>query len=240
VSNSRVTLPEVEVEVKSTSKSTATNQPASAVDVVGVGQVDLTAREERHQPKAKRVAEARRLRSDGLLLREIGVRMGVARTTVHGWLDDPDGSKLRARKDSYRGVCVVCGGQTDGSNGREAAPELCMSCRTWTEDAIVEAIRLWASERGGLPPTEMDWRRADTDHPSATTVCGRFGWNRMLLAAGFGLRCDRRPETQAWIMEQLRSGVDVDSVADAVGVTPQAILRRLHVRGLRLKDVAPA
>lgn len=60
------------------------------------------------------------LRSEGLLMRQIAERMGVAVSTVDSWLNDPDGSRLRARKDSYRGTCEVCGARTDGSAGRRA------------------------------------------------------------------------------------------------------------------------
>jgi hypothetical protein len=78
--------------------------------------------------RAERVREAQRLRAEGLLLREIGQRMGVAKTTVHAWLSDPDRSLEKARKDSYRGICDTCGGPTDGSNGASAAPTRCLQC----------------------------------------------------------------------------------------------------------------
>lgn len=79
--------------------------------------------------RTERVAEAQRLRSDGLRLREIGERMGAATQTVHAWLSDPDGSRLKARKDSYRGSCEDCGAPTDGSNGASNAPRYCRTCQ---------------------------------------------------------------------------------------------------------------
>jgi hypothetical protein len=60
--------------------------------------------------RAQSVAEAWRLRQEGLLLREIGVELGVSAKTVHAWLSDPEGSKARERKRRYRAVCVDCGG----------------------------------------------------------------------------------------------------------------------------------
>jgi transposase len=60
--------------------------------------------------RAQSVAEAGRLRQEGLLLREIGVELGVSAKTVHAWLSDPEGSKARERKRRYRAVCVDCGG----------------------------------------------------------------------------------------------------------------------------------
>ncbi len=60
--------------------------------------------------RARSVAEASRLRQQGLLLREIGEQLGVSPKTVHAWLSDPEGSKARERKQRYRAVCVNCGG----------------------------------------------------------------------------------------------------------------------------------
>ena len=60
--------------------------------------------------RAQSVAEAWRLRQEGLLLREIGVELRVSAKTVHAWLSDPEGSKVRERKRRYRAVCVDCGG----------------------------------------------------------------------------------------------------------------------------------
>ncbi|MGI8714570.1 MAG: hypothetical protein ACR2NR_15615 [Solirubrobacteraceae bacterium] len=39
--------------------------------------------------RPRRIARARELRGQGLLLREIAVALGVAVATVSGWLDDP-------------------------------------------------------------------------------------------------------------------------------------------------------
>jgi hypothetical protein len=34
----------------------------------------------------------------------------------------------KCRKASYGGTCIDCGARTDGSNGRDKAPELCRDC----------------------------------------------------------------------------------------------------------------
>jgi transposase len=187
--------------------------------------------------RAARVAEAARLRGEGLREREIAERMGVARTTVDAWLHDPDGSRLKARKDAYGGTCKQCGGKTDGSRGPGRASDLCQACRTWEEEDIIAAIRTWAAQHGGIPPKEADWTRAAADHPSSTTVVKKLGWNNALLRAGFGLRMDRRPETQDWIVEQLQAGVPTAQIAAALGVIPAAIHRRMRYWGVRVSDV---
>jgi class 3 adenylate cyclase len=79
--------------------------------------------------RAERVALARTLRDEGRVLREIAEEMGVAVQTVHDWLSDPDGSKLKARKQRYAGRCIECGAPTGGHAGRGAnAPKRCQRC----------------------------------------------------------------------------------------------------------------
>jgi hypothetical protein len=71
---------------------------------------DLAVPARPRRERAQSVAEARRLRHEGLLLREIGAELGVSAKTVHAWLLDPEGSKARERKRRYRAVCVDWGG----------------------------------------------------------------------------------------------------------------------------------
>jgi hypothetical protein len=195
----------------------------------------------RRSTRAERAAEARRLRDQGLLLREIGERMGVSTQAVHEWLSDPDGSLRRARKASYRGVCVDCGGPTDGSNGPGKASVRCMDCIAWTREGILLAIMEWADDHGGVPPREQDVRIGAEGHsrlPYESSVRRHFGsWNNALLAAGFDLHTDRRPETQEAIMAALRAGESVQAIADRHGVTPGAIHMRVRYRGLRVSEV---
>jgi hypothetical protein len=187
--------------------------------------------------RAARVAKAQRLRRQGLVVREIAEQMGVAHKTADTWLNDPDLSKQRARRDSYRGTCERCGGPTDGSHGRDRAPELCSSCREWDEEAIIAAMQAWAAEHGGVPPMTKDWRAASIDHPAARTVNRRLGWNNALLRAGFQPRHDRRPRTRDWIVEQLQAGVPVREIADALGVGTGCIHYRMRSHGVTVSEV---
>lgn len=108
--------------------------------------------------RAEKAAEARRLRDEeGRKHREIADLMGVSRWTVRSWLYDPDGSKMRARKDSYRGTCEECGNPTNGSNGPDKTPKRCSACEManrgdrdrdervrvlWEDGVATEAIAL--------------------------------------------------------------------------------------------------
>lgn len=165
------------------------------------------------ETRAEREAHVRKLRDQGMLLREIAAEMGVATQTVSGWLHDPGGKRLKARKDSYRGECVDCGARTDGSHGRDNAPERCAPCaiaREWrlVHEWILDSFREW-HEMFGVPPTAMDWNQHATRKvmgrapnyarrvieryestgriwPSATAVRNHFGsWTEAVRAAGF-------------------------------------------------------
>lgn len=102
----------------------------------------------------------------------IAIELGISRSYVNDLLNDPDGSKGRARKERYRRPCPgyggPCGKLMDGSNGRgPAAPKLCEDCaarkqhdeRRWTREACLEAGRLWI-KRAGAPPRAADFEPA--------------------------------------------------------------------------------
>jgi hypothetical protein len=89
---------------------------------------------------AARVAALKAQRLNGI---QIAERLGISRSYAYELLNDPEGRKVRARKDSYRGECVDCGASTDGSDGL-AAPERCFGCwnehrRKWTPEVIIAA-----------------------------------------------------------------------------------------------------
>lgn len=110
--------------------------------------------------RAERAKEAARLRAQGLNGLQIARRMGVSRSYAYELLNDPDGFKVRERKDSYRGECEDCGAPTDGSNGR-AAPRFCQTCRNEREHAraserIISELQRW-QQLYGRPPQAVDW-----------------------------------------------------------------------------------
>jgi hypothetical protein len=64
----------------------------------------------------------------------------------------------------------------------------------WTKQRIITAIRRWAAQREGRPPTKAQWWRAEgvapfdriPERPSVYTVVSRFGsWSAAIEAAGF-------------------------------------------------------
>lgn len=90
----------------------------------------MSGRGHEHRPRTELVAEANRLRAEGLNVREIALTMGKGEGTVRSWFSDPDGSKARALKASYQGACVECGYPTShgGGSGREKASLRCIYC----------------------------------------------------------------------------------------------------------------
>lgn len=120
---------------------------------------------------------ARELRGGGLLLREIAERMGVAVSTVGSWLTDPDGSRLRARKDGYRGVCEVCGAPTTGGNGY-LAPRMCHRCNAI---AAGERNKEQAAPQRAL--IEQLWAEGKT----CREIGELLGWTGEYLIRGTGI-----------------------------------------------------
>lgn len=114
----------------------------------------------------------------------------------------------RCRKRTlYGGQCVDCGARTDGSNGRDAAPQRCKGCeeqrghdeRYWTPERLIAEVQRFHAEYG-RPPRQIDWfgnaksqtcRRVDWvplegKWPAPPLAFREFGsWNAMIEAAGF-------------------------------------------------------
>jgi hypothetical protein len=145
------------------------------------------------QDREGRVAQARVLRDQGLLLREVAAEMSVAVTTVHGWLSDPDGAKLKARKASYSVRCRDCGGPAYGVGYYPATR--CAVCerrrshaqRHWTRRRVKVALVRWASELGRSPTAE-ETQMAGTRVPYSA-IQREFGtFNAALSAAKLSVR----------------------------------------------------
>lgn len=153
-----------------------------------------------------RHADARRLRAEGWLLREIAEHFGIAIVTARAWVVPGEAERLRAaqreRRKRYQGCCEECGAPTDGSGGRAAAPKRCLRCYAgsvrWDSDAVVHAIRRLA-DRLGRAPTAAEINAAGrADYPRVGTVQKVFGsWAAALAAAGLEPRGQGKRLTSA-------------------------------------------
>jgi HNH endonuclease/pRiA4b ORF-3-like protein len=192
--------------------------------VVGLDSEDLAVPAQPRRERAQSVAEASRLRQEGLLLREIGARLGVSPKTVHAWLSDPDGAKACERKQRYRAVCVACGGPCY-RQGRYGAARRCETCerthrheqRQWTKRKVKAALGRWADDLG-RPPTAEETALPGTRVPYRA-IQREFGsFNSALEAAGLPARepghrvgknglPDRaeRPWADGWLHERFRT-----------------------------------
>ncbi len=129
-----------------------------------------------HGPPGNRARVARRAlrlkEREGLNATQIAYRLGMSRSYISAVLEDPEGIKDKARKDSYRKPCPHCGrlmsGQ-DGPNSRKA-PSMCLNCarerdmadKHWTAEAIIDAIQTFAREKG-RPPVASEWLHGTRD-----------------------------------------------------------------------------
>jgi hypothetical protein len=110
------------------------------------------------------VALARHYREvERLSVTEIAARLGRKPATVRSYLYDPDASRARELKKSYRGSCEECGARTSGGDGPGRAKALCARCRglvssKWSRERIEAALRAWRS-RYGEPALSTDLSR---------------------------------------------------------------------------------
>ena len=137
-------------------------------------------------PFAERVAEALRLRGEGLRWREIGELLGISPDTARRYVRVHD--------------CTRCGEPI-----LKPSAALCRRCcsigrtrwgKPFSKREIVAAIRAWNRVKGRAPalmdwhPSEHGgdprWERECPRWPPASHVIRRFGsWNAALQAAGF-------------------------------------------------------
>lgn len=105
--------------------------------------------------------------------------LGVSGSFVSALVNDPTGDGERERKRRYQGVCIDCGGPTQGGDGRgPKASRRCASCarkfqidqRYWTRERVIDAIQRFARENG-RPPYATDWSHAPgAGYPFASQV----------------------------------------------------------------------
>lgn len=119
--------------------------------------------------RAERLAQILALRAEGLTKPQIAKRLGVSHSTVRNIISDPDGSKQRARRDTYSGTCIDCGRATR-SDGTSKASDRCRACsgsffqpKQWTREAVILAIQRFA-EANGRPPIADEWTTSDPEH----------------------------------------------------------------------------
>src|ERR1044072_550897 len=120
----------------------------------------------------------------------------------------------RCRKAQYAGTCDTCGGATNGTTPSRGVPTRCATCLHWTREAVLDALRDWGDDHGGVPPRTCDALIGAEGHGplrDEATVRRFFGtWNAALLAAGYvALHKDRRPETMEAILVAVRAGESV-------------------------------
>jgi transposase len=153
--------------------------------------------------RLERAAIARRLQTEGLIIRDIAKEMGISRSYASALINDPDGSHDRERKKGYRGTCEDCGGHTSWKKG--GSSRFCHKCaarntRYWTNERVIEAILRFA-ELNGRRPVATEWLSKGhgvngDGYPNTGTVMAHFGsWANAIEAAGFP-----RPQLGAYVI----------------------------------------
>lgn len=118
----------------------------------------------------ERVAEAQRLRAEGLTYRQIADSLGdISLKTVAEWLTDPDRARAKARREGYQGECIVCGATTCGDikGGRT----YCRQCQKHAPAVIADRQR----RREGAAPRRAYVQRRWNEGASMKTIASELG-----------------------------------------------------------------
>lgn len=168
--------------------------------------------------REEKVAKAQILRAEGLKLREIAKKMGVAVQTVNSWLCDPDGSKAKARKASYTGICSECGGPTPYGGGRVTLR--CGDCRRGLhverDDKIAQRWEEGKSNRS--ISAELGLSEGAVHGVTAKGV--RSG---TLKPHRLGGDADEREARRSQIIAWRREGLTNDEIADRLGTSKASV-----------------
>lgn len=208
-------------------------------------------------PERLQLAEqVKALRDDGFTHTEVAARLGISRSYASCLAIDPDGSQVRARKDSYRQPCPHCGEPMTGTFGRTRQPTMCAKCalaaqhedRHWTPEEVIaafqtfherfgrspgaaDAMGLHASTRDKWSPErarEIEAARAERLLPIPSTVQREFGsWAAALTAAGL----DQNP-TGGAAHRQLRLGPAQRATLEILATGPQRVTQIAAARGI--------
>lgn len=104
---------------------------------------------------------------------------------------------------------------------------------TWTEEAARAAVADWVQRNGSVVPTLAEWTPAPDGCPSKYTLFRIFGsWNAAIAAAGLTPNppyVSNRKDDESWALQlRVDAGATLTELAPELGVTPQALGRRLQ------------
>lgn len=102
-----------------------------------------------------------------------------------------------------------------------------MAQKSWSDAEILEAMKRWAKEHNGEPPTWEDWRVSQgDDYPSAMTVRHHFGsWNEGKERAGFAPHAYTTDTAE--IRRLRRKGLKPLEISKRLGIAQSTVFRVL-------------
>ena len=193
--------------------------------------------------REQKIAKARELRAKNITCREIGEQIGASKDVVYTWtwdvaiprecpgcgedLTDTHGKTKwcseRCRKETlYSGVCVDCGGKTNGrASGFARESSRCRQCALGAKSERNELLaEMWEAD-------EPTWYIAEKLDMTETAVCAWVDNERRLRGGGLSLRrlggnAAERKRRHRHMINLRRRGLTNAEIADAVGMASAA------------------
>ena len=207
------------------------------------------------RPHSERLKQlALDLHEQGLGPRAISRRLGVSRSTIARWTHPEYHEKQRQSARDYkarhRGSCARCGQSTwiGSIHCKACANELQRQSKYWTKERVLAAIRRWADEHDGKPPSALDWVRSGDYHPPMSAVYGGkstpyASWADAIEAAGFPRpRPGYKKNDKNWdhdAAQRLREqGISDREISKRLGISASTIVHHLGLRGRNHRPVA--
>lgn len=171
--------------------------------------------------RADMAAKAAALKTEGLNVLQVAARLGISRSYSYELLTDPEGRKIRGRKDSYRGTCKTCGAATDGSNGR-SAPDRCSECHA--NRHAERNARIFAAWEAGETARAI----AAREGMNVSAVCALVDFHRQQGEA-ISRRMRARKELWPEIQRMWRDGATSVEIASALDTTAPNVTQMIRV-----------
>jgi len=156
---------------------------------------------------------------EGMNPTEAAAELGLSKSSVYDYLNDPTGEQVRERKRRYRHPCPGCG-KIVNPNGKRPVKRCADCLRRDAEAATRPIVERW--NRG-----EPEWYIAEQMGVSRNYVRGRIQQARKW---GWQVELHRKRDRSDWpeIRRLVRQGKTAREIGEIVGDSPHNVISKVH------------